>query len=64
MLINFRAAVSAEIEFRVDRAITFMALNENVEITEEITRSKRTATATAATAAAAVAAVADAAMAK
>lgn len=36
-----------------------MALNKNVEITEEITRSKR-----AATAAAAVAAVAAAAMAK
>ena len=42
-----------------------MALNKNVEITEEITRSKRAATATAATAAAAaVAAVAAAAMAK
>ena len=40
-----------------------MALNKNVEITEEITRSKRAATATAATAAA-VAAVAAAAMAK
>jgi hypothetical protein len=39
-----------------------MALNKNVEITEEITRSKRAATATAA--AAAVAAVAAAAMAK
>ena len=43
-----------------------MALNKNVEITEEITRSKRAATATAApaTAATAVAAVAAAAMAK
>ena len=40
-----------------------MALNKNVEITEEITRSKRAATATAA-AAAVVAAVAAAAMAK
>lgn len=39
-----------------------MALNKNVEITEEITRSKRAAS--AATAAAAVAAVAAAAMAK
>ena len=38
-----------------------MALNKNVEITEEITRSKRAATAAAA---AAVAAVAAAAMAK
>ena len=35
-----------------------MALNKNVEITEEITRSKRAATATAAAAAAAVAAAA------
>ena len=44
-----------------------MALNKNVEITEEITRSKRAATAAtaaAAAAAAAVAAVAAAAMAK
>ena len=42
-----------------------MALNKNVEITEEITRSKRAATAaTAAAAVAAVAAVAAAAMAK